>query len=406
MPEISPATIAFEEAISFLKEKARLPSQRWDNLRGAIHAKAFTVAGATKAQLLQDLHEAVTAALEQGQSIGEFRKSFDGVAERHGWSYKGHRSWRTRVIYDTNMRTAHMAGRWAQIQETKDRRPYLQYLTAGDTRVRPEHRKWDGTILEVDDEWWNTHYPPNGWGCRCMVRTLSQGQMERAGLTVAAAPEVKLTERVNTRTGEIYGEVPEGIDTGWEYNVGAAWLGPDQALGQAVAQFPSRMRTAALNALQQQADRLAKPYAAWAKTALEQNTAGSAFAVGHLNGETFRALVERGTTPSTSTITVFDFQLRRILREVARRSGKATLPTGVLLTLPARLAAPLAVLWNKQEQNLAFVTELDGDKTGRLVVAVDWAKKGQPFNVVLSGAVVARGRLRDSANYELIEGNP
>ena len=27
----------------------------------------------------------------------------------------------------------------------------------------------DGIIKPVDDPFWNTNYPPNGWGCRCNV---------------------------------------------------------------------------------------------------------------------------------------------------------------------------------------------------------------------------------------------
>ncbi len=102
-------------------------------------------------------------ALKNGTTLTQFRKDFDAIVEKHGWAYKGKRGWRSAIIFDTNMRTSHMAGRWAQIQANKDRRPFLQYRTAGDARVRPQHRQWNGLIYPVDDAFWSTHYPPNGW---------------------------------------------------------------------------------------------------------------------------------------------------------------------------------------------------------------------------------------------------
>ena len=230
--------VPFAESIRFLREKVHVPTERWDDLRGRVHAKAFTVAGATRAALLSDLHAAITHAIENGESIGSFRNRFDAIAEEHGWTYNGPRGWRTRVIYDTNLRTAHMAGRWEQIDRVRSTRPYLMYLTVGDERVRDEHRQWHELVLRSDDDWWDTHYPPNGWGCRCYVRTLSQRQLDREGRAVAAAPAIQRTERVNTRSGEILGEVPEGIDTGWDYNVGKAWLGPEQGFTAQLLQLP------------------------------------------------------------------------------------------------------------------------------------------------------------------------
>ena len=38
-----------------------------------------------------------------------------------------------------------------------------------------------GTLLPVDDPWWQTHYPPNGWGCKCWVRQVSRREAERLG---------------------------------------------------------------------------------------------------------------------------------------------------------------------------------------------------------------------------------
>ena len=64
--------------------------------------------------------------------------------------------------------SASMAARWEQFQEDGDRY-YLQYRTAGDDRVRPEHAALDGVTLPMDDPFWEEFYPPNGWNCRCTV---------------------------------------------------------------------------------------------------------------------------------------------------------------------------------------------------------------------------------------------
>lgn len=239
-------SVPFAEAIAHLRQKVRLPTKRHDELHGHVQTKAFTVAGALKAGLLADLHEAIIAARADGQSIGQFRRAFDEIVARHGWSYHGQRGWRTRVIYDTNMTTSAMAGQWQQFQRTADTRPYLQYQTVGDGRVRPQHRAWQGIVLPLHHPFWSTHYPPNGWGCRCTVRSLSEAQMQRYGLEVSPAPAVEWSERVNVGTGEVYGKAPIGVDVGWDYNVGKAWVGPDFALADAIMRLPPATRAVAL----------------------------------------------------------------------------------------------------------------------------------------------------------------
>ncbi|MGN0309325.1 MAG: phage minor head protein [Bacteroides sp.] len=62
--------------------------------------------------------------------------------------------------------SAAMAARWEQYQEDGDRY-YLQYRTAGDDRVRPEHAALEGVTLPMDDSFWEEYFPPNSWGCRC-----------------------------------------------------------------------------------------------------------------------------------------------------------------------------------------------------------------------------------------------
>ena len=131
------------------------------------------------------------------------------------------------MIYDTNIRMAHASGRWAQIQRVATRRPYLRYVAVEDSRTRPEHTAWHGTVLPVGDPWWSTHYPPNGWYCRCTTQSLSERDLERYGYKPSqTAPPVKMTpRRINTPTGPVTVQVPDGIDPGFAYNPGEAGFG-------------------------------------------------------------------------------------------------------------------------------------------------------------------------------------
>ena len=54
---------------------------------------------------------------------------------------------RLETIFDTNMSVSFAEGRWEQQQAVKDAFPYLRYTGILDSRIRPRHRRWHGTIL-------------------------------------------------------------------------------------------------------------------------------------------------------------------------------------------------------------------------------------------------------------------
>ena len=70
--------------------------------------------------------------------------------------------------YNFVQASATMAAKWEQFSEDGDRYN-LQYRTAKDDKVRPEHAALDGVTLPMSDTFWETYYPPNGWNCRCTV---------------------------------------------------------------------------------------------------------------------------------------------------------------------------------------------------------------------------------------------
>lgn len=75
------------------------------------------------------------------------------------------------TVFRTQLQTSFNAGRWQEDQDP-DIQEILwgyKYVTAGDDRVRESHAAWDGVTLPKDHEFWQTHWPPNGWNCRCQV---------------------------------------------------------------------------------------------------------------------------------------------------------------------------------------------------------------------------------------------
>lgn len=229
MAEILPESLPFEEAIQFFRQKLGMPTRRWTDVMRDSHDRAFVVAGAVKMELIEDLRAAVDRAIADGTTLQDFRKDFDRAVQRAGWSYRGSRGWRTQVIYQTNLRTAHAAGRYAQMTspEVVRRRPLWQYRHGGAAQPRPKHvtgppAGWNGLVLRYDDPFWQTHYPPNGWGCSCFVRTLSEADAERLDVQVGEAPTAETYEHVDRQTGEVH-DVPTGVDFGWDYAPGARW---------------------------------------------------------------------------------------------------------------------------------------------------------------------------------------
>jgi len=225
-------SLAFSEQIAFFRQKLNLGTQAWTDIWQAQHDRAFVVAGAMQADLLNDLRDAVYRVISEGITFEAFKKDFLSVVSRNGWSgwtgegTKGGEAWRARVIYDTNLRTSYAAGRLTQMKAVANELPYWRYRHNDSVEnPRPEHLAWNGLVLRSDDPFWNTHYPPNGWGCRCFVEALSPRDLAALGKGAPdAAPPIELQEKVVGVTGPSPRTVitPKGIDPGFGYQPGAA----------------------------------------------------------------------------------------------------------------------------------------------------------------------------------------
>ncbi len=222
------------EVPRYFADKGLKPAFSWLDVWGQEHAYAFTVAKAVDAELLGLFKSSIQRAIEKGEGFETWRKQLLPELQRLGWAGKRMvddptGQWKSKevdftaprrlqTIFWSNMRAARAAGQWERIQRTKKGLPYLLYSLSVSERKRPQHRTWVGTILHADDPWWSTHFPPNGWHCKCSVRQITGREADsltRQGGYSREAPPVNMQPFVNRRTGEIL-KVPEGIDPAGE----------------------------------------------------------------------------------------------------------------------------------------------------------------------------------------------
>lgn len=111
-----------------------------------------------------ELHEAFPSLIDENgtrKPFEQFLNDVQNIDQTYNRNY-------LRAEYNFCQASAAMAAKWEQFLQDGDRYN-LQYRTAGDDKVRPEHAALDRVTLPIDDPFWRDYYPPNGWNCRCTV---------------------------------------------------------------------------------------------------------------------------------------------------------------------------------------------------------------------------------------------
>jgi hypothetical protein len=203
----------FQAQIDYLRNKLRLPTERWDDITGRAHDRAFVLAGAAKADLLADLHQAVIKGATDGAGLQVFQRDFKAIVAKHGWTgwtgegTKAGEAWRTQVIYQTNMATSYSAGRYLQMSdpEVLALHPYWRYIHSdGVLNPRQQHLAWHGLTLRHDHPFWQTHWAPNGFGCHCRITSVSKAEGERSAAAGLGDPPAGW-DAIDPKTGEQVG---------------------------------------------------------------------------------------------------------------------------------------------------------------------------------------------------------
>ncbi len=239
-------------AVEYFQAKGYKITQNWSDLWQEAQARAFTVSGVTRLDVLQDIRDQVQAGIEGKITERDFIKNLEPSLRAKGWwgpqvqvdpqtmearIARTGSPWRLKTIYRTNLQTAYMAGRYRQMMENTKFRPFWQYVAVMDEKTRPAHAAMNGLVFRFDDPFWDHFYPPNGFNCRCTVRALSQNDIDNRGLSVRESgedlrerwvvePTTGLTEQIADYKGAGMQRAGSN-DLGWNYNPGRAAWQPD-----------------------------------------------------------------------------------------------------------------------------------------------------------------------------------
>lgn len=378
MATVAYGSLPFKQQIAFFRQKTNVLTDSWLDLWEAEHDNGFMVAGANRIELLADFRDAVRAATEDGETLAQFRARFDSIVAKHGWDYNGGRNWRSRVIYETNLRQSYNAGRWHQEQQLKKLRPWKQYKHSDAVEhPRPVHKSWDGKIWHVDDPVWRVIHPQNGWGCQCYTQLLNDRDLKKLGKTGPDQPlqlqwvDVMVGQR--SPGGPRLVRTVEGIDPGFAYAPGSSldtWPKGGQkaprtppALQRTLAEsaqdalrkstrLPAAAAESALREifdLRRAQDALQAGYAEFQQAAVAnaRGLSGARYMVGMLDGALQQAMATRGITAATAAIAIRDAEVLQSLASGASADA--------LAQLPAYLRSPLAVLWDASRAELLYV---------------------------------------------------
>lgn len=290
--------VAPEEAIGYFKAKGLKPTFSYADMLDQQHSFAFTVAKMMDVDMLGQVRASLDSAMANGTPFKEWADGITPMLQAGGWW--GRKAvvdpltgqeivaqmgspWRLETIFRTNMQTAYAAGAWQEIKAQQDLAPFLMYDAVDDFRTRPLHASWDRKVLPVKSGWWDAHYPPCGYNCRCGVIQLSGDEVEAMGLKVTRdEPDDGTYKWTNPRTGDVH-HIANGIDPGFEHNAGKTWGWSKKLLDEKIDALPPSMSEAAKKSL---AD-------AEAKKVIESLTAKAAREQQKVAAEAGKAALER-----------------------------------------------------------------------------------------------------------------
>ena len=168
--------LASDEAQSFINAHAGILDSTFkqvrmtDKMRERLTRSNYIFSGI---KTFHELNEAFPSLLDENGDRKPFERFLNDVRKIDETYNAGY----LHAEYNFVQASAEMAAKWEQYSEDGDRY-LLQYRTAHDDKVRPEHAALDRITLPMGDPFWESYYPPLSWNCRCSVVQVRRGKYE------------------------------------------------------------------------------------------------------------------------------------------------------------------------------------------------------------------------------------
>lgn len=156
-----PEVAKFTESHARVLDNSFMQVEMSDIMRAKLRESDYIFSGI---KTFHELNEAFPSLLDENGERKTFERFLNDVKKIDNTYNRNY----LHAEYNHAQASAEMAAKWEDFQEDGDDFN-LQYRTAGDDKVRPEHAALHGVTLPMSDPFWDEYYPPNGWNCRCTV---------------------------------------------------------------------------------------------------------------------------------------------------------------------------------------------------------------------------------------------
>ncbi len=166
-----------------------------EKLRGYLLANVQRFSGFKTAAVQRAMTEKLTDAAGNIRPFADFKTDCLAINQQYNVDY-------LRTEYNQAVASSQMAAKWSEF----DPESRLRYDTVGDDLVRKEHQALDGITRPHSDPFWDSHYPPLDWNCRCTVTEVDHDTPTTPLHGLGGLPEAAKEFRQNVgKTGDIFG---------------------------------------------------------------------------------------------------------------------------------------------------------------------------------------------------------
>jgi SPP1 gp7 family putative phage head morphogenesis protein len=218
MPKFLHAPAPHKTAAKFVRSKTAVSAEVFQRLLPEVRARAITITGVESTTVIARARSRI-AKLPEGANWDEVKKGV--VADLIPWLEPERAKRRAELLLRIHGYQAYGAAAYEVMDRQRDVFPYWQYQSAEDSRVRPTHAALDGKVLPANSTFWQAHYPPWEFGCRCQVVPISTDDLEDIrqedakrvpeARKVVEGDTLKKLEQTGTLMAEVDG-VPRSFD--------------------------------------------------------------------------------------------------------------------------------------------------------------------------------------------------